>query len=569
MAVTQYVGSRYVPIFADPIEWSDSKTYEPLTIVLHQGNSYTSKQFVPLGVSIDNEAFWALTGNYNAQVEMYRQEVASVSSSLPLNAFSEQTVKQTIDNLESSTQTDLSNLDTSLRSYVDASILQKTISLINVNDYGADPTGTTDSSAAFQAAINVAIAGRSAGVYVGNGNYLIESEITVNGPLNLFGNPGIYPCELANPNDMPELNSRIDIHGEGCFIVNGFNMGSYEFAPLRLEGIAFVGDARTNSAIVYKAAGGSTRPSVIRKCRIGSFDKFISFVPSHESPQLDCLTVSDTIFRNNNYIFYADVQGISSALFTGCVIDNSFGMKSTKIHGCLMFQNTIIEQTTGTPDSLVDLDFIYRGNCVFDGCYFEALHGHINITGTKESSRNGTEFTFVNNSYYGGANFPWTITNCIVRFSCRPLPVFYFISCLLAELDAQSFGKGSSFVILGRVPNNKPIVTPTANPTNYVGPYPIYSSIPQMIINVAALSDLVIYGVKWTGLKNMTLTPTEGDPIVIQLPYESGAWCVSLDSVPAETYELTFSGGSIGVPSVTIQNHTDTWACNTTDMGLL
>lgn len=77
MATKQYIGSRYVPIFADPIEWDKSGTYEPLTIVLHQGSSYTSRQYVPSGVDITDDTYWALTGNYNAQVEQYRREVAS------------------------------------------------------------------------------------------------------------------------------------------------------------------------------------------------------------------------------------------------------------------------------------------------------------------------------------------------------------------------------------------------------------------------------------------------------------------------------------------------------------
>ena len=75
MAVTQYIGARYVPLFANPLEWSADRTYEPLTIVLHEGNSYTSRQYIPVGIQIDNEDFWALTGNYNAQVEQYRQDV--------------------------------------------------------------------------------------------------------------------------------------------------------------------------------------------------------------------------------------------------------------------------------------------------------------------------------------------------------------------------------------------------------------------------------------------------------------------------------------------------------------
>ena len=79
MAVKQYIGARYVPEFANPLDWDNSKTYEPLTIVYHEGNSYTSRQSVPTGIGIDNTEYWALTGNYNAQIEQYRQEVHQLS----------------------------------------------------------------------------------------------------------------------------------------------------------------------------------------------------------------------------------------------------------------------------------------------------------------------------------------------------------------------------------------------------------------------------------------------------------------------------------------------------------
>ena len=77
MATTQYIGARYVPLFAEPIEWDKTKQYEPLTIVTANGNSYTSRQFVPTGIEITNSAFWALTGNFNAQIEQYRKEVTA------------------------------------------------------------------------------------------------------------------------------------------------------------------------------------------------------------------------------------------------------------------------------------------------------------------------------------------------------------------------------------------------------------------------------------------------------------------------------------------------------------
>ena len=83
--VTQYIGARYVPIFANPIEWDNTKEYEPLTIVTHEGNSYTSMQTVPAGIDISNSQFWALTGNFNAQVEQYRTEVEQVKEDVVNN----------------------------------------------------------------------------------------------------------------------------------------------------------------------------------------------------------------------------------------------------------------------------------------------------------------------------------------------------------------------------------------------------------------------------------------------------------------------------------------------------
>lgn len=81
-----YTGMRYVPVFADPPEWSSANSYEPLEIVIHKGNSYTSKTFVPVGIGISDPQYWALTGNYNAQVEQYRQEVLKFDGRITANA---------------------------------------------------------------------------------------------------------------------------------------------------------------------------------------------------------------------------------------------------------------------------------------------------------------------------------------------------------------------------------------------------------------------------------------------------------------------------------------------------
>ena len=76
---SMYVGARYVPKFADPIEWDIERGYESLTIVTYKGESYTSKSPVPPGIDIKNERYWALTGAYNAQVEEYKNQVKDLS----------------------------------------------------------------------------------------------------------------------------------------------------------------------------------------------------------------------------------------------------------------------------------------------------------------------------------------------------------------------------------------------------------------------------------------------------------------------------------------------------------
>lgn len=73
--VRQYVGARYVPKIADPVEWQENTAYEALVIVTYNNSSYTSRKPVPVSVGIppENKEYWALTGNYNAQIEEYRQ----------------------------------------------------------------------------------------------------------------------------------------------------------------------------------------------------------------------------------------------------------------------------------------------------------------------------------------------------------------------------------------------------------------------------------------------------------------------------------------------------------------
>lgn len=116
----QYIGARYVPIFGrkneESIIWDNSAPYEPLTIVLYQGNSFTSRQYVPAGVEITNQEFWANTGNYNAQIEQYRREVADAveQAQTALDAASD--AQTDIDNLLPKASFDSTN---TVKKYID------------------------------------------------------------------------------------------------------------------------------------------------------------------------------------------------------------------------------------------------------------------------------------------------------------------------------------------------------------------------------------------------------------------------------------------------------------------
>ena len=136
-----YVGHRYVPkIFG---EWDKTKIYEPLSIVQYQGASYTSRQYVPVGVEITNEEYWAVTGNYNAQVEQYRQEVKTYlknANDEVVNARdNEKTLSDRLERDQQKVEARLTQTETDLSQWC-----------INVMSHGVYGDGVTDDTQALK-----------------------------------------------------------------------------------------------------------------------------------------------------------------------------------------------------------------------------------------------------------------------------------------------------------------------------------------------------------------------------------------------------------------------------------
>ena len=81
---SMYIGARYVPIFADPVEWDDEREYEPLTIVVHNGDCYTSNCYVPKGAQLPpypegQTKYWVKTSDYNYQFADLKKTVTDLS----------------------------------------------------------------------------------------------------------------------------------------------------------------------------------------------------------------------------------------------------------------------------------------------------------------------------------------------------------------------------------------------------------------------------------------------------------------------------------------------------------
>lgn len=123
IGVREYVGARYVPLIAG--EWDKTKAYEPLTIVTNEGNSYTSKQYVPVGVDITNQDYWVLTGNFNGGLanltKNFNEFKTSTDQELTnltedLNQFKTST-DQNIENLQNKVKTEIVIIGDSYSAY--------------------------------------------------------------------------------------------------------------------------------------------------------------------------------------------------------------------------------------------------------------------------------------------------------------------------------------------------------------------------------------------------------------------------------------------------------------------
>lgn len=202
MAIRQYIGARYVPKLFEhegSNDWVANIAYEPLTIVLRNGSSYTSKISVPATISTPPEndsEHWVLTGNYNAQMAQIL---------ITLGGYDER-----IDNVEelaAQLNEEVQSIDRTLRTL-----------LVTPEMYGAAGDGTTDDTEAIQSAIN---AGNV--ITFSAKTYRITDNIIITGEKKLEGNGAtIYTDILPDTSTNTHLIYAFDIVNGSNVVVDDF-----------------------------------------------------------------------------------------------------------------------------------------------------------------------------------------------------------------------------------------------------------------------------------------------------------------------------------------------------------
>lgn len=143
MTTRQYIGARYIPIFADPVQWDDDRTYEYLTMVQNAGETYMSKQSVPAGAQLpdisqgeESNEFWVHMSNWNAQIEVYRQEVLQYNGRITTNETDISTIKGQLPSSSfNSTNTVKKYVDDSVKAVADVIPASSFSSASTVKDY--------------------------------------------------------------------------------------------------------------------------------------------------------------------------------------------------------------------------------------------------------------------------------------------------------------------------------------------------------------------------------------------------------------------------------------------------
>lgn len=367
-----YVGARYVPIFDG--DWDNTKNYEPLVIVSYQGDSYTSKTYVPSGAAITNQTYWAKTGNYNAQVEQLSNHVVQLDNKVNEFEYDISDFREAIEGYDEQFTTINNHLTT----------LDNTCEQLNNNISNAVNTLNSRINSEV-ATLNSTISGNVSNITTALSNLSnhtdseitrLESEINEIEISGGFVTPEMYGAVGDGvTDDTAALNACFDAAAANRLIVRGvgeYIVGSTTETYAGFTGVKVRGGV---TAIGLKLILGANAPenSTILTCKFDGDDvyRFIDCTFRMIGTGYDTSHTADSngyhgvlfIDQNlNNRVFLSNNKNI---YFENCWFDNIFGYS---VYVPPVENTTAFKNCKFTPHDFAQGIVCYAQNMIVDSC---------------------------------------------------------------------------------------------------------------------------------------------------------------------------------------------------------
>lgn len=219
-------GPRSVIVLADPPVWSESTSYEYLTLVTTEdfGQGYISKRDVPSGTPLSDTAYWVQVGSFNAQLADLQKKYGELSAALSelANRLSSTPTFNTVADMASATLTSGLFVQTlGYHSAGDGGGCLYSVGSGTADGFTNIQCGSLVASAVFGQSINVL----QCGAY-GDGTH--DDTAALNHAMTLGVNvilPYSKGYRITSPVNVGEAMAYRHIIGEGYWQINNFDCG--------------------------------------------------------------------------------------------------------------------------------------------------------------------------------------------------------------------------------------------------------------------------------------------------------------------------------------------------------
>lgn len=329
--LNRIVGARYIPLYMG--EHDPNREYEALSVVTKEGNSYTSRQPVPIGIDVTNTTYWYISGNFNSQLSRVLSQIQNLTDRLNNLLF------------------------------------------INVQDYGAVGDGVTDDTNAFKSAFANT---DNKIIFIPYGNYLISKSVRVNSNTMVLAYNSTVKGNGVIPFTFVDLNTNVETGYNGTHDVKWYGgtidmLGNQKDAMclMHCQNMFFKDIVYTNNKDEHYVELNSTQNCIFDSC---IFQSMTHTTTNHECINIDRACSNGFPIAGGGY----DDTCCDNIKIVNCTfrnVESGVGNHGTGLNGNgVLFKhtNTILEGCT-----FINVDYGVRfyshevatiSNCIFDNC---------------------------------------------------------------------------------------------------------------------------------------------------------------------------------------------------------